>query len=461
MVTKNPGGTRLGQCIRQAVLDPEAGHIDGRVEVLLMFADRRHHLLEVVDPALAAGSFVLCDRFSDSTRAYQGHGRGVDLKLIDEVDELATGRRRPDRTLLFDVTAPEAQNRGQSANRREKEGGVDRIDAEDLAFYERVREGYRSLEAGEPEAIRPGRRHGFQGADLVPGGSPFASVGPRGPEPSRMNLEGALGLARRGELYPSLILHGAEEGQRQEAALELARCLLCEEQDRPCGACRHCRRIVWPGGGEEAFHPDFRVLERDLKTSTSVEAAKTFLKGAQVSPFEARGQVFVVANAETLTGEASNALLKNLEEPPESAPRHFLLLAPSQFDLLATLRSRSLAIFLGSGHGVDRDRARGLAQDFAAAVRAFSETGAGVYLQGAAAVLQGAGDFKDSRSSRPWMTASQTVLQCLTEEEIPETARRRLLDLAQALLTASDFRLRGIPAERILEGLVCRHLLAS
>lgn len=150
VMTKNPGGTRLGQCVRQAVLDPGAGHIDGRVEVLLMFADRRHNLLEVVDPALDAGSFVLCDRFSDSTRAYQGYGRGADLALIDQVDELSTGSRRPDRTVLFDVSAEEARQRGQSASRRLTQGGVDRIDAEDLAFYQRVRKGYRVLAASEP-----------------------------------------------------------------------------------------------------------------------------------------------------------------------------------------------------------------------------------------------------------------------------------------------------------------------
>lgn len=280
-----------------------------------------------------------------------------------------------------------------------------------------------------------------------------------------MNLEGALTLARRGELYPSLIVHGGEERDRHGAALELARCLLCEAPgeagDRPCGHCRHCRRIVWPGGKEDLFHPDFRVLERDLKTSTSVEAVKAFLRGAQVSPFEARGQVFVVANAETLTGEASNALLKSLEEPPESAPRHFFLAAPSQFDLLATLRSRSLAIFLGSGKALDGELASRLAADFAAAVRAFSETGAGIYLLTAAGVLQQAGSFKDARSAQPWMVAAQAVVACLTEQEVPAGARRRLLDLAQALLTASDLRLRGIPPERILEGLVTRHLLAS
>ena len=276
-----------------------------------------------------------------------------------------------------------------------------------------------------------------------------------------MNLEGALGLARRGELYPSLIVHGGEEEDRHEAALELARCLLCEGEARPCGRCRHCRRIAWPGGSVEVFHPDFRVLERDLKTSTSVEAVKSFVQGSHVSPFEARGQVFVVANAETLTGEASNALLKSLEEPPESAPRHFLLAAPSQFDLLATLRSRSLAIYLGSGQTLDRELASRLGAELATAVRAFAETGAGVYLLSAAAVLQQAGSFKDPRAAQPWMIAAQAVLASVAEAEVPAGARRRLLELAQALLTASDLRLRGIPPERILEGLVTRHLLVS
>ncbi len=145
--THEPGGTDLGRAIRAAVLDPAQPRIDGRVELLLMFADRRHHLLEAIDPALAAGKVVLCDRFSDSTRAYQGHGRAVPAALIDAVDDIATGSRRPDRTLLFDLPAELARDRGQSAGRR---AGVDRIDAEDLAFYERVRQGYLALAAAEP-----------------------------------------------------------------------------------------------------------------------------------------------------------------------------------------------------------------------------------------------------------------------------------------------------------------------
>ncbi|MCH9649833.1 MAG: dTMP kinase [Deltaproteobacteria bacterium] len=150
-VTHQPGGTALGQRIRQAVLDPDGGHIDGRVELLLMFADRRHHLLETIEPALASGRHVLCDRFSDSTRAYQGHGRGVPLSLIDEVDRIATDLRRPDRTLLFDLLPEQARSRGQSSKRRSQKGGVDRIDAEGLAFYQRVRDGYLELVEAEPE----------------------------------------------------------------------------------------------------------------------------------------------------------------------------------------------------------------------------------------------------------------------------------------------------------------------
>ncbi|MEJ2086152.1 MAG: hypothetical protein P8Y44_10810, partial [Acidobacteriota bacterium] len=132
-----------------------------------------------------------------------------------------------------------------------------------------------------------------------------------------MSLRSIQELASKGRLYPSVILHGARAEDRQRAAVELGRILLCEASpdSRPCGDCRHCRRIVWPEAGKDTFHPDFRVLERDLRTVTSVEATRSFLEHAQVSPFEARGQVFVVANAETLGGGAANALLKTLEEP--------------------------------------------------------------------------------------------------------------------------------------------------
>lgn len=294
-----------------------------------------------------------------------------------------------------------------------------------------------------------------------------------------MNLPAARETARQGRLYPSVILHGGDAEARREAALELARVLLCEEDpaERPCGRCRNCRRIAWPGSpasndrgrdGETPFHPDFTVLERDLKTSTSVEATREMLRTAQVSPFEARGQVFVVASAESLSGEAANALLKNLEEPHASSPRHFFLLAPSRLDLLPTLRSRSLSVFLGPAEPIDREAAEALARGFAEAAGRYAATGASIYLLAAAEALAGGGGkgaWDDPRSGRPWAVAATAVLRALDlsagagsgegEYNLP---RRRFLALAEALLEGPALRLRGIAPERILEGFVSRHL---
>jgi dTMP kinase len=147
--THEPGGTPLGDAIRQVFLDPRWGQMDGVVELLLVFASRRQHLLELIEPALAAGIHVLCDRFTDSTLAYQGCGRGVPRERILEIDRQATGGRRPDRTLLFDLPPDLARARGHSP-RRQGRGSADRLDAEDLAFYGRVRDGFLALAADDP-----------------------------------------------------------------------------------------------------------------------------------------------------------------------------------------------------------------------------------------------------------------------------------------------------------------------
>jgi hypothetical protein len=298
-----------------------------------------------------------------------------------------------------------------------------------------------------------------------------------------MNLPAALQTARQGRLYPAVILYGGDAAERRRGAVELARTLLCEAapEGRPCGECRHCRRIVWPAAGaaaerqlEAPFHPDFQVLERDLKTSTSVDATRQLMRVAQVSPFEARGQVLVIASAESLTGEAANALLKSLEEPHVTAPRHFLLLAPSRLDLLPTLRSRSLAVFLGPAEAADPERAAAVAGAFAAAADAYAATGAAVYLLSAAEALAAAGGdaagkaaggegggWDDPRSGRPWAVAAKAVLHTLPAPGgARHTARAARLALAEALLTGPAMRLRGISPERILEGLVARHLAA-
>jgi len=142
LATHEPGGTALGDAIRGVFLDRQWGSMDGLVELLLVYASRRQHLLEVIEPALAAGRHVLCDRFSDSTFAYQGVGRGIPTATVEAVDELAIAARAPDLPLLFDLPAEMAWKRSQSPRRRNRRGGADRLDAEGLAFYERVREGF-------------------------------------------------------------------------------------------------------------------------------------------------------------------------------------------------------------------------------------------------------------------------------------------------------------------------------
>lgn len=275
-------------------------------------------------------------------------------------------------------------------------------------------------------------------------------------------LEDTRRLAVEGRLYPGVILHGGSVESRRQAVVELARTLLCEAppERRPCGGCRHCRRIVWPGAGEkeDLYHPDFQVLERDLKTSTSVEATRRFLRGAQVSPFEARGQVFVIADADTLSGEAANALLKTLEEPHTTAPRNFFLLTPSQLDLLPTLRSRCLAQFLGPAEPLDPQQVEPLVEAFADAMAAWEESRSAAYLLAAAAALGEAEGWEDPRAGRPWTVAASAVLEAVRRERVPRSLRRPLLALAEELLEAPRWRLRGIPAKRILEGLISHHL---
>ena len=152
--THEPGGTPLGDAIRGLFLDPRWQSVEPRVEALLVFASRRQHLAEVIEPALSVGRYVLCDRFTDSSLAYQGAGRGLGRAWIEDLDRLATDGRRPDHTLLFDLPPESARQRGQSLTRRQREGGLDRFDALDLAFYRQVREGYLALARRDPERFR-------------------------------------------------------------------------------------------------------------------------------------------------------------------------------------------------------------------------------------------------------------------------------------------------------------------
>lgn len=143
VLTREPGGTAIGGHIRALVLDPANGALDPRAETLLLAADRAQHVREVVEPALGAGRHVVSDRFSGSTLAYQGHGRGLDLTELTGLSTWASAGLEPDLVVLLDVDAPVAvdRQRGQT---------LDRLESQRSDFHERVRSGYRSLAAADP-----------------------------------------------------------------------------------------------------------------------------------------------------------------------------------------------------------------------------------------------------------------------------------------------------------------------
>ena len=153
--TQEPGGCALGTTLRAVLLDARTQNLSERAELYLFLADRAQHVHEVVRPALAAGRVVLCDRYSDSTFAYQGHGRGLDLAMLRQLDAQATGGLVPDMTLLFDLPVEQGLARARSRNAAEgiaqNEG---RFEAEKLAFHQRVREGFLALAQAEPQRFR-------------------------------------------------------------------------------------------------------------------------------------------------------------------------------------------------------------------------------------------------------------------------------------------------------------------
>jgi dTMP kinase len=147
-VTREPGGTPPGEAIRSLLLDPAYRGICADCELLLMFAARAEHLDKVIRPALEQGQWVLCDRFTDATYAYQGGGRGIERGRIAELEQYVQGAFGPDLTLLLDVPVEVGLGR---AGRR---GLLDRFEREEIAFFERVRQAYLEQAQKEPARYR-------------------------------------------------------------------------------------------------------------------------------------------------------------------------------------------------------------------------------------------------------------------------------------------------------------------
>jgi dTMP kinase len=148
-VLREPGGTAVGEAARSVLLDTSNTSMSPRAELLLYEAARAQLVEEVIRPALAAGEIVLCDRYTDSTIAYQGCARGLDLDEIAALNEIATGGLAPDRTLVFDIDPATGLARATGSA-----AGADRLESEELAFHERVCEGFLAIALASRQRVR-------------------------------------------------------------------------------------------------------------------------------------------------------------------------------------------------------------------------------------------------------------------------------------------------------------------
>ncbi|MBM7610072.1 dTMP kinase [Lysinibacillus composti] len=149
MATREPGGIEISEKIREVILNPNHTAMDEHTEALLYAAARSQHYFEKVEPALKQGKLVLCDRFIDSSLAYQGHARGLGIEEVLSINEFAIGKQMPDLTILFDLEPEVGLARIHAHSDRE----VNRLDVESLAFHKKVRQGYREVVKRYPNRI--------------------------------------------------------------------------------------------------------------------------------------------------------------------------------------------------------------------------------------------------------------------------------------------------------------------
>ena len=169
--TREPGGTATGEKIRKVLLDSGTAGLDPLAEMALMFASRAQHIAEVIEPGLAAGAVVLCDRFTDSTEAYQGSGRRLGSDPVRELHRVLCGNLQPDLTLLLDSNPHASVSRARRRNKRDSKNATrghdeNRFESETRAFFGRVRDGYMAIAKREPGRVvmvdargTPGQTH--------------------------------------------------------------------------------------------------------------------------------------------------------------------------------------------------------------------------------------------------------------------------------------------------------------
>jgi DNA polymerase-3 subunit delta' len=322
-LTFEPGDTEVGRKLRQIVLDPATGELSHRTEVLLYAADKAEHVDTVVRPALDRGEVVITDRYVDSSLAYQGAGRALDGAEVEWVQRWATADLRPHLTVVLDL--PPEQGLGRFAER-------DRIEGESLEFHQRVRAGRRRPRP-LPRPRRPGARRGDQRRDPRPGpAAPRAGsamtvwdslVGQRIAVAALATAAGGQGMSH------AWLFTGPPGSGRSNAAIAFAAALECEQAG--CGDCHACRTVL------AGSHADVSVI-RTEKLSIGVDEVRDLVRRAALAPVGQRWQVMIVEDADRLTDQACNALLKAIEEPTDRTV--WMLCAPTVEDVLPTIRSR-------------------------------------------------------------------------------------------------------------------------
>lgn len=155
VTTREPGGTGIGDAIRAILLNLELSEMGNITELLLLAASRAQNVCERIEPALERGAIVICDRFIDSTLAYQGYGRNFDLKLLKSLNRLATGGVTPDLTILLDLPPEIGLERSKALDKAEaKQGEGDRFEQEDIEFHRRLRKGFFEIASQDPDRFR-------------------------------------------------------------------------------------------------------------------------------------------------------------------------------------------------------------------------------------------------------------------------------------------------------------------
>ena len=303
---REPGGTAVGEALRAVVLDPAHEAMSDRAELLIYEAARAQIVDEVIRPALGRGAVVLCDRFYDSTVAYQGCGRGLDGAFIDAANRFACDGVVPDATVLLVAPASAVRSR---MGRRE---GADRLELAGDAFHSRVAVGFEQIAEADPARVRTvlSRVHRADTFRAV-----LEVVSPVLPE-------------------AAAALAGSNKTQ---AAYALAQALMCPKGPRgprggSCGACDRCGRIL------RRKHPDVRYFAPAGANGYLVEQVREIVADTALSPIQADKKIYILDRVDQLGASAANAFLKTLEEPADDVV--MILLGRTRESVLPTIVSR-------------------------------------------------------------------------------------------------------------------------